>query len=59
MNLPALRGGASFVQPQNNLLPLDGEDQGGGDAVLHPPLAPPIKGGEFERMPFIPTLMNG
>jgi hypothetical protein len=26
-----------------------GEDQGGRDVPLHPPLAPPIQGGEFKR----------
>jgi hypothetical protein len=38
---------------------LTGEGQGGADSLLHPPPAPPIKGGEFKRMPFVPTLMNG
>jgi len=34
-----------------------GEDLGGGGPLyFHPPLAPPIKGGGFKRMPFIPAL---
>ena len=26
---------------------------------FHPPLTPPVKGGEFKRMPFIPALPGG
>ena len=38
--------------------PLAGK--GGGDSPLfHPPLSPPIEGGEFKRMPFIPALPGG
>jgi hypothetical protein len=31
----------------------------GWPLYLHPPLAPPIKGGGFRRMAFIPALKSG